>query len=223
MNIKEKLYAINDQLAEAGILFTVVVAPNKESIYPGHLPDHVQKIGDFCRWVQVVALFDHCKTKILDLRSTMVSAKQEAQVYHKTDTHWNDVGALYASQYIMGELKVEIPDIQVHTFEEYELTSDDFNGDLARFLPVVDTFVEQGLFLGPRFDRKYQYLTTGRDDIKITEIEDSDLPSAVIFRDSFMNALRPFLSDYFSRAVYKSSFTIDLDLIEEEAPDVVIY
>ncbi|MCJ7623530.1 MAG: hypothetical protein MUO76_08490 [Anaerolineaceae bacterium] len=121
------------------------------------------------------------------------------------------------------KIKVEILDIQIHQIEEYKITRNDFSGDLTQFLPVDESFVEKALFLQPRYERNYQYLVSDDEDIKITEIDNSDLPSAVIFRDSFMNALRPFLSDCFSRAVYKSGFTIDLDLIEEEAPDVVIF
>ena len=36
----------------------------------------------------------------------------------------------------------------------------------------------------------------------VTEIDDPSLPRAVIFRDSFVSRLVPFLSEHFSRAVY---------------------
>jgi hypothetical protein len=44
----------------------------------------------------------------------------------------------------------------------------------------------------------------------------------VIYRDSFTNALIPFLSEHFSRAVYLWEYDVDPALIAAERPDIVI-
>jgi alginate O-acetyltransferase complex protein AlgJ len=56
----------------------------------------------------------------------------------------------------------------------------------------------------------------------VTEIADSSLPRAVIFRDSFASRLVPFLSEHFSRAVYLWQNDFDADDVLKERPDVVI-
>ena len=56
----------------------------------------------------------------------------------------------------------------------------------------------------------------------ITEIAGSNLPRAVVIRDSFMSAVAPFLSEHFSRAVYVWRNDFDAASIEAEHPDVVI-
>ena len=56
----------------------------------------------------------------------------------------------------------------------------------------------------------------------VTEIDDPSLPRAVIFRDSFVSRLVPFLSEHFSRAVYLWQNDFDADVVTKEHPDVVI-
>jgi hypothetical protein len=46
---------------------------------------------------------------------------------------------------------------------------------------------------------------------------------AVVFHDSFMRALHPFLSEHFVRVVYDWRRQPDVRLIETERPDVVIH
>ena len=56
----------------------------------------------------------------------------------------------------------------------------------------------------------------------VTEIDDPSLPRAVIFRDSFVSRLVPFLSEHFSRAVYLWQNDFDAAEVLKEHPDVVI-
>ncbi len=56
----------------------------------------------------------------------------------------------------------------------------------------------------------------------VTEIDDPSLPRAVVFRDSFVSPLVPFLSEHFRRAVYLWQNDFDAAVVEQEAPDVVI-
>ena len=56
----------------------------------------------------------------------------------------------------------------------------------------------------------------------VTETGDASLPRAVIFRDSFVSPLVPFLSEHFSRAVYLWQNDFDANAVLTERPDVVI-
>ena len=51
---------------------------------------------------------------------------------------------------------------------------------------------------------------------------DERLPKAVMFRDSFANALVPYLSESFSRIVYVWERDVNPEVVELEQPDVVI-
>jgi len=56
----------------------------------------------------------------------------------------------------------------------------------------------------------------------VTECSDGEIPKAVIFRDSFGEALMPWLAQHFRRAVFVWSDEIVPEVIEQEQPDVVI-
>jgi len=49
------------------------------------------------------------------------------------------------------------------------------------------------------------------------------LPKLVMFRDSFADGLIPYLSENFSRSVYVWKPKVDLQVIEQEKPDIVIF
>jgi hypothetical protein len=56
----------------------------------------------------------------------------------------------------------------------------------------------------------------------VTEQDDTRLPRAVVFRDSFGSALVPFLAEHFSRALFLWQYNVDPDVVLAERPAVVI-
>jgi hypothetical protein len=52
---------------------------------------------------------------------------------------------------------------------------------------------------------------------------DPSQPRAVVFRDSFANALIPFLSESFDRVLYVWQPDVHARVVEIEQPDVVIH
>ncbi len=221
--ILHRLLDVEQQLADRGIQFIIVIAPNKESIYPEYLPVGVQQIGDTCRIDQVLALLrEQTHLHVLDLRSTLIEGKASAQVYHRTDTHWNDFGAYLASTQILTQIKQTFPAVTVHPLEDFQQQTQEFQGDLALFLPSDPRFREQKIVLSPLFQTQTS-ITAGENRIIYAHTENSTLPSTVIFRDSFSDALIPFFAPQFEQAVFVHSFAIDHNLIEQEQPDIVIY
>jgi len=54
-------------------------------------------------------------------------------------------------------------------------------------------------------------------------MDDPSLSRAIVFQDSFGEALRPFLSERFQRVVYSWQVVFDPGMIERERPAVVIH
>jgi len=219
--IRTRLENWDQQLKERGIQFYVVIAPNKESIYPQFLPDQVRVLPRACRIDQVMQAMQASPVRVLDLRAGMHTAAQASQAYHRTDTHWNAYGALQASAEILSLLHQNFPQITIPALADYQQASEDFSGDLAAFLPGDDRFVEQAIQLDPIHSSGVE-IRQGENRTIFASIEGSDLPSAVVFRDSFTDALVPFLSDHFSWVTYVFSFQVEMELVEAEKPDIVI-
>jgi alginate O-acetyltransferase complex protein AlgJ len=213
-------------LAERGIRYLVVVAPNKETIYPEFMPPELRPVRNYTRLDQLLAdLRQHSNVPIIDLRPALWRAKSEARVYHKTDTHWNDAGALVASREILTRVRDWFPAVSIDpppgSFK-VELTA---GGDLARILALEDRFREQRIEWVPSAPERAHKIggdPTGSPDVTVMECNGCGELRVVMNQDSFNTNLAPFLADHFSRIVLVDGTKLNQTLIEREKPRLVI-
>jgi hypothetical protein len=166
----------------------------------------------------------------VDTRSALFEAKPQERLYQKTDTHWNDRGALIAYQQIINAVRVRVPSTPAAwaraDFTPAERTVEGM--DLAGMMGLTRVLREVDLQLVPVRPRRAHVIEpagaqpTAEEGRLVTEIDDPSLPRAVIFRDSFVSRLVPFLSEHFSRAVYLWQNDFDAAEVLKEHPDVVI-
>ncbi len=220
-------------LTARGIEFFILVAPNKQTIYPEYLPPQIHKIGQLSRLDQVAGyLGAHTAIELIDVRSEILAAKEQQRVYHLTDSHWNDRGAFVACKKIMERVNKYFPAVSVPCEEAYtirEIAGD--GGDLANMLALKDMLKEERITMTPKAGLRATESTrdypdpvsmAGREMV-VRETGDRRLPRALVFRDSFGWALIPFLSEFFQSSVYVWTFDFLPELIEREKPDVVVF
>lgn len=217
----ERLQGWDERLSAQGVQFYFVIAPNKESIYPQYLPDYIKTGWNTCRMDQLMNALEITNIKTLDLRQPLLLEAERTQIYHRTDTHWNDTGALVAVQEIMGLIKQNFPKVNFPSFDQFTSGLRSFSGDLAAFIPEDPRFVEQAVSLTPLGGYQAE-LAQGEGRMVISTTKDDFLPKVLVFRDSFSDALIPFLAEQFSRGLYVHAFAPDFDLVEEVQPDIVI-
>ncbi len=81
-------------LAERGARYVMVVVPDKQTIYPEHLPAaHQRRTGVSPLDVLLATAPPEIRRHIVDLRPALLAAKHERQLYFRTDSHWNESGA----------------------------------------------------------------------------------------------------------------------------------
>ena len=208
-------------------LFTI--APDKHVIYGDKLPPTVRQVERTSRTDQVLNAISDLGVG-LDLRPGLIEARRAERVYHRTDTHWNDRGVFAAYQQIIGALRLRNPAIPpAWPRANFEPVAHDGSGhDLARMMGLGRVLVEEELELEPTRARRAIVVEPAGAEKNaevgrlVTEIPGSPLPRAVIFRDSYVSALVPFLSEHFSRAVYLWQNDFDADVVAAEHADVVI-
>lgn len=222
-----------DALQARGIAYLFVVAPDKHAIYPEFLPDGLHGAPGPSRADQLMAhLRAHSTVPVLDLRPALLDAKRDARVYHRTDSHWNDLGALVASQQILARLHELtgglLPALAPPPASAFYRRDGRAPGkDLARMLGLERWLDEDDSRLRPRAGRARIVEPLNPDpgnDIGrlATEVAQPDLPRAVIYRDSFGSALVPFLAESFSRALFLWEYDVDPRTLDHERPQVVI-
>ncbi len=233
--LRLSLEAVRDSLLKKGARFYVLIAPNKHSIYPEHLPPRARRVGDFSRLDQLEShLRRHSDLVLIDVRETFMEAKQQGQtpLYHRTDTHWNDYGAFLAQDRLMAAIRYDFPQIDPLHLENFTFERvREPGGDLAEVLALADELDEEVVHLVPKqaslsreapLEDRPGYTRHPQFPPLVCEHDAEGLPRALILRDSFGNALIPYLSEYFSRSVFVWSPFLTPEIIAGEKPDLVI-
>lgn len=220
-------------LAERGIAYLLVLVPNKHRVYGEFMPPALPKVSDESQLDQLVAhLASHSTLPVLDLRPTLARAKTQRRIYHKTDTHWNDLGAYAAYRAILERLGQQVPALanaRPARVRPLERTTPGMG--LARIVGLSLAYPEHSFDLvldRPRAAvsqaRRAAHQERTRRQLPIAlGTGDASQPTAVVFRDSFANALIPFLSESFERVVYVWERDVNPKIVEIEKPDVVIH
>lgn len=208
----DSLIARQKALAEKGINYLFVIAPNKHTIYSEYLPDYIVKKQAQSRCDQLTDyLQKHTDVNFLDLRPALLQAKKRNILYWARDTHWNRVGAAVAQKALAAKLtKMGYPSTPVATDFKHWKHTYKRNQDLSSLLGGVRKIEEQGWSYHPDelpCGKSYSYEKTwGKDNQRVTSVLISNCPSGqhkmLMFRDSFSNELVPFLSNYFHEAKY---------------------
>jgi alginate O-acetyltransferase complex protein AlgJ len=227
------LEARRDWLQQRGIAFMLVLVPNKHQVYSEFMPDGIPRFGAEEQHVQLAAhLAEHSTLQVVDLLPSLLEAKEEQRVYHRTDTHWNDVGAYLGYKKILEALAIALPEYAgaIHPSEVRLNRYTDKGIGLTSMIALSDVYREEVLQL-EQVDPQSQILTDRKKPYKQLEREQQPLahgvpgaalPRAVVFRDSFANALIPYLSENFRRVLYVWSRDVDPRIVEREKPDIVI-
>ncbi|GMR06844.1 MAG: hypothetical protein BMS9Abin25_1476 [Gammaproteobacteria bacterium] len=216
-------------LANNGIQYLLVIAPNKHTIYPEYLPDSMFQVNDKTLTDQFFSYIQqHTDVPVLDLRQALLKAKtNDKLLYYKTDTHWNHYGSNIA-QYEIAKILASFYPQQIKPLfynKRDFIINPVAGGDLAVLLgkklqykeynpnPILDPCARRPIPL----DGDYTITFT-------TQCAKSSL-NAVIFRDSFFEYLYQYISLYFNRVTFISKrleFSDMAKYIEGEKPDIVI-
>ena len=220
---REVLEARRLWLAERGYPYVFLVAPNKHTIYPEHLPEPLSAEWAtplLDRWMFHLA--SRSQVEVIDPRQALLAAKSDREVYYRTDTHWTDVGAHVAYVATIERLRVHFPRLVPRPLEAFSLTtSPGEGGGLSRMLGLDDLLVETSTGLDKRSWSRARIKHAGERFVRVSAIDDPSLPRAVVFHDSFGTALIPLLAEHFSRAYFvRGGF--NPAVVKRENPDVVI-
>ncbi len=241
--VLDELTARRDWCAARGIAYVVVVAPNKNTVYPEKLPGAFSRPPQDSHLDQMLRyLAANSGLDVVDLRAALRTAKKDDQIFYATDSHWNAYGAFAAYREIMAHLARYFPDMRPFSREDYTAVGYcGLPGDLS-FLLGMQKFLPEPrvIFLNAAGGAKARGATYPSEPnaayfqppvaSEIVGPAGEGLPRAVFFHDSFFWELLPFFAEHFRYAVYvwmnpqteTEPRFFDKELIERERPDVVV-
>ncbi len=222
-------------LASRGVAYLSFSPPNKQSIYSEFLPANYGQVKKETKMEQLHTFLLQNPLEIyVNVHEILRSSKRQRQLYYRTDTHWNKYGAYIAFQELMGRITQLFPQ------GDYKL---DFafhrnprlapGGDLAAMLMLDRKMAErspvpyywescsEGL-AGDEFLIKAG--VTGYKNVVYKKCAKASV-KAIVFCDSFIGNLEPFLSENFSEVIYlrgNYSKKVVEQLLDSIQPDIVI-
>ena len=196
-----------------GADFLFVCAPNKNTLYPAHMPARYVRAGESSDLDRLEALLDAQGVAFCDVRQTLLGAGETA--YYRTDSHWNGYGSALACDVILSALGRD------SALAEEDFSPQPHGGDLYQMLYPASKKQEQGLSLARQ--RAFQYVGAVHSaDDQLIRTESGGSGALLAFRDSFGNALHEDLAEAFASAVFSRSMPYDLSLMQDAQPDTVL-
>lgn len=202
-------------LGERGIHYLLLIAPNKQSIYPQMLVPNALAMRGQSRYDQLLAkLGGETPDFMPDLQRIFKAYADKPSsplLYYKTDTHWNDLGAYLAFGEIMKKLSAWFPDTNFKTDFLIIPQVKRGSGDLAKMMMRSDLGEISPMLAPARRHFKILPLSYPISDIPrepdrpsfLTRLPDpGNRPRALIFRDSFFVPMVPLLAENFSEILF---------------------
>ena len=199
--------------AARGAQFVFTIAPNKNSLYPEHMPARYLQSDSPGNYEKLKPLLEEYGVHYADLFTFL--SEQDEILYLKTDSHWTNRGAALAHDFLMETLGLP------HTaFAQAEYTTaETHRGDLYEMLYPKGTAREAQ----QEYQTTFSYVKEPRtaEDILI-QTTNPDAPNGrlLLCRDSFGNALHPFLAEDFREATITRQMPYPLEQVQ--AGDTVI-
>lgn len=241
--VVDELVSRWEMLQQKGIRLYVVLAPTALEIYPEYLPQYIQRADvtvteTFCQKMAQQAP----QIPFLYLKQTLLQHKDGPLMYCKNDNHWNPIGSEFGAEAIFAMMAKDFPQLPTSIQQDFVLTpfirhsgnlglwlssgkyAKDFQDDqdyhvryrnAEQFALTEDTI--QDYEPTPGFPYPYEYekqFVTNRMG-----------PKLVTIRDSYCNALIPYLSPYFRESLFifdAWQYGANWDIIQNEDPDIVL-
>ncbi len=189
------VFLIEETVRAAGADFVFTVAPNKNTIYPAYMPKRYPKAENTSNLERLTDLLKDAGY-FADLSAALRDTDE--QTYHKRDTHWNAYGASQGYRALMSAANK-----QTNLFDDSTFTwKNTWRGDLDDMIfPALDIKDAQAVY-----DTAWTYAFTSNyrndEDLLITTENENGNGSLLMYRDSFGNALLPFMAQTYQKAVF---------------------
>ncbi len=224
--IADNCMAQRDFLLSQGKEFVIFIAPNKERVYCDHMPEKYGKPAD---QYSVLQIYNYLKANT-DLRvvypyEELMEAKRELSVniWRKTDTHWNNIGAYVGARELMAELGIVMPKITDKSISI--IKGNNNSGDLAGMLNLKEQLKSTD----------YNYTVEGYDNHNIETLEldygkafiykstNADPRKLYVIRDSFSTAMAPYIASQFNDSYFRHRDSYTYDDLADQDPDIVVF
>ena len=230
----QKYEYITEKFDDMGIEFVLAMYPRKYHVYPEYMPDTIKRLNSTSDYDLISADLKQSKINYVDPYSDLIEAKKTRQTYSKAaDTsHWNQFGAYIAYQCLIEKIKEVLPDVQMLSDDDFEITEiqQETKKRNGFYTSETDLYYELKC---PRAISDKEYLfnslnfksTDQWQSYNYFQNSDLDLPKGIIIGDSYTWMFHlEYLAQSFSRLIFihYNDLSELNHLIYEVKPDLVV-
>ena len=229
------LISVRDKLLSQGKEFVIMVAPNKATIYGEEYLGGTYKKADKTKADLLVDfLKENTDLNIIYPKDKLLAAKKELPneiIYHKTDTHWNSLGAYIGTKSLLSAVNITLPDLDKLDIVESIRGSGDLANmsALSKYLePDTDYEIKnygKDITVNQTFpvenkNKIMHFTTTGQDE-----------RSLLLVHDSFAESMIPYLNKQFNNlhTVHRNDYSaeylaqVDADILVLEVVERYLF
>lgn len=227
--VNQKVAALKKIKSDAELIYIII--PSPATIYTEELPSYIKPTNGVRRIDQIMAALAETDAKFVNVLDLFEAHKNDdLKMYWKLDTHWNDYGAYLVYNELFEMIDDKFPDASPHKFSDFNFKEDYYyGGDMTMYLKVPNYVVQEWNTLRvPKFQmhqnisKVQRYVSdkqlTYRDGIidqKITVKTDRpELPTMVIYRDSYSAAIFDILADRCDASYWHAMWDYTLNVNE---------
>lgn len=208
------LAAIQTQVEQDGGTFLFVVAPNKNSVVPQHMPARFPAGHEQANYSRLLPMLKEAAVHTLDLLGPL---SETPGLYYRTDSHWTAEGAALAADAMLSAIGRE-----ASFFSGPFVREGTHIGDLYQMLYPVGKGREPEVTYAPGFTFETTSDPRGGNAITIRTGSSSGTGSLYCRRDSFGIALYPYLAEAFHEAEFSRSADYSVEAFADLDVDTVI-
>ncbi|MBQ1186614.1 MAG: hypothetical protein IIX54_02875 [Clostridia bacterium] len=251
---KKNINNIVKEADKLGAETIFVVIPSTAALYPETVPDDFTETTDEKLYERFTAIAEECGAKVMYPIETMsehVNDGDGYQLYQRTDSHWSTYGSYWGTYDLFNYIAEKFPNAKPRTLKEMGFyTTEMYGGDgLFSFAEEVgfevyysDKITRKTKIMELTTRYKLKMPTNTLDSVyksnmclsltddnaksdKVVNPKGTDLPSALIMRDSFGKVSYDMMNDRFSTVYWGefNNYKMPLDLVDTDHVDYVIY
>ena len=212
-NIAFNLSLMQGYVQAQGATFTVTVAPNKNSLYPEHMPYYYVQ-GSARNLDALAEALEARGVNYVDLYGAFEQADEV--LYYERDSHWNTKGALLATVRI---LQAAGKDVSALEGLEGSLVGG-YVGDLNEMLYPVGAVPEGDYSYAASLS--WEFVEGDSVEDAWVETSGAGVGSALVFRDSFGNNMAQFVAASYETVYFSKYVPYDLTQVASLGVDDVV-
>lgn len=223
-NIADNCVKQKEFIESQGKEFVIFIGPNKEEIYSEYIPDYYGKKASYFKTLQIVDYIkEHTDVRIVYPYKEMLEAKKQVKqnLYYKMDTHWNQIGGYVGASCLLKELGISLKPLN-----EIKISKQDKHvGDLAKMLNLSNEFktIDDNYLLSGYNTNEVRTNSYSEFGVYSFSTKNADPRKIYIWRDSFTEAMAPYIAASFDEAYMRHFNTYSYEDLKEQDPDIVVY